>query len=659
MKQRDFSFQSIDDAVAAVPAIADYVHATTYADALIMMFVKWVEEEDAQRLLDAFDLHVPDAKRAGISEYPLGVGLDEQEEYPHVRINVLLSESAQFTVTQIPCNPGGERAAAELLSQSLERTEDVKSVALFPANLSLDVTSFLQVASVGYGDVPFFGAMAFPSESIIMPDPHGGSFSIGDKLLASGFTAAILSGADLHVFMDYVLGWRAVGGEMEFVSGTPSDLGEGCISTIESAPALEVYDRYLGVGWDENFVLNVCEFPLMVNRNGVDQCMIPFSAGDAGELYLSTPVYTGERLRFSYGTRESVLGATRAGCERMVDFGAQAVFMTLCGNRRIFLGDDAHLEWDMYREANPQLVFCHGEYEIAWRGDVRDESARGGVLNSAIVAVGFREGPGKEGTLDALHSKCMLNGTCDVAHQEDGPIPLSYRISRFFDVMTGELVHLQHNLEEEVERKTRENEGLMLHVVITLATAIDAKDSYTNGHSSRVALYSREIARRAGYSEQRQQEIYVMGILHDVGKIGVPDAIINKPGRLTDEEFAVIKTHPATGARILAAIEEMPGLAVGAHWHHERYDGGGYPDGLAGEDIPEEARIIAVADAYDAMTSNRSYRDAMPQEKVREQVERGRGTQFDPHFADIMLAMIDDDSGYRMRELRPDQTQPI
>ena len=150
-----------------------------------------------------------------------------------------------------------------------------------------------------------------------------------------------------------------------------------------------------------------------------------------------------------------------------------------------------------------------------------------------------------------------------------------------------------------------------------------------------------------------------MGLLHAVGEIGVPDAIINKPGRLTDEEFAVIKTHPSTGARILAAIEEMPGLAVGAHWHHERYDGGGYPDGLAGEDIPEEARIIAVADAYDAMTSNRSYRDAMPQEKVREQVERGRGMQFDPHFADIMLAMIDDDSGYRMRELRPDQTQPI
>jgi len=651
MKQRNFSFRSVDEAVAAALAIADYVHSTAHADALLMMLVKWTEEDDARRLLDAFDKHLPDVKRAGISEYPLGVTLEERDDFPRVRLNVLLSESAHFTAVQLPCNPGGENAAAERLAQVLEGTDDVKGVALFPANLSLDVTSFLRSASAECGDVPFFGVMAFPSESVILPQPHGGSFCLGDELLGSGFTTVIFSGADLHVFMDYVLGWRAVGGEMELAPGVPSELGEGCISVIDGAPALQVYDRYLGVGWDENFVTNVCEFPLMVNRNGVDLCMIPFAAGEAGELYLSTPVYTGEKLRFSYGTRESVLGATRAGCERMADFGAQAVFMTLCGNRRLFLGDDAHLEWDMYRETNPDLTYCHGEFEIAWRGDVLGEGARGGVLNSAIVAVGFREGPGEKGALEELHSKCMLDGTCDVAPQEGGPIPLSYRVSRFFDVMTGELVHLQHNLEEEVERKTRENEGLMLHVVITLAAAIDAKDSYTNGHSGRVAKYSREIARRAGYSEQRQQEIYVMGVLHDVGKIGVPDAIINKPGRLTDEEFEVIKTHPATGARILSAIEEMPGLAVGAHWHHERYDGRGYPDGLAGEDIPEEARIIAVADAYDAMTSNRSYRDAMPQEKVREQVERGRGTQFDPRFADIMLAMIDDDPGYRMREL--------
>ena len=179
------------------------------------------------------------------------------------------------------------------------------------------------------------------------------------------------------------------------------------------------------------------------------------------------------------------------------------------------------------------------------------------------------------------------------------------------EATTEELVALKDHLEDEVERKTKENESLELHVVQTLAEAIDAKDTYTNGHSGRVAAYSREIARRAGYSERDQNEIYMMGLLHDVGKIGVPDAVINKPGKLTDEEFKEIKNHPVMGARILKTIKEMPRLVTGARWHHERYDGKGYPDGLKGTDIPEEARIIAVADAYDAMTSNRSYRRGM------------------------------------------------
>ena len=215
-----------------------------------------------------------------------------------------------------------------------------------------------------------------------------------------------------------------------------------------------------------------------------------------------------------------------------------------------------------------------------------------------------------------------------------------------------ELMYLQNNLTQEVERKTEENENLSLNIVKALAEAIDAKDTYTNGHSGRVAEYSRMIARKFGYSDEKLDDIYMMGLLHDVGKIGVPDAVINKPARLSDEEFEMIKTHPAKGARILERIKEMPQLTSGARWHHERYDGGGYPDGLKGEDIPEEARIIAVADSYDAMTSRRSYREPLSQEHVREEIVRGRGTQFDPKFADIMIGMIDEDREYQMKEQR-------
>ena len=213
-----------------------------------------------------------------------------------------------------------------------------------------------------------------------------------------------------------------------------------------------------------------------------------------------------------------------------------------------------------------------------------------------------------------------------------------------------ELVRLQNFLAAEVEEKTREYKALSMQVVQAMADAIDVKDAYTNGHSGRVAYYSREIAKRYGYSQKQLEDIYMMGLLHDIGKIGIPDEVINKPSKLTDEEFALIKTHPETGARILGNIKALPSLAVGARGHHERFGGGGYPDGISGDEIPEEARIIAVADAYDAMSSHRSYRDKLPQSAVRAEIEKGRGTQFDPVFADIMLKMIDEDKDYKMSE---------
>ena len=220
-----------------------------------------------------------------------------------------------------------------------------------------------------------------------------------------------------------------------------------------------------------------------------------------------------------------------------------------------------------------------------------------------------------------------------------------------------ELSRLQKNLEYEVKIQTEKAEArrnqverLSEEVMRTLANTIDAKDPYTNGHSLRVAKYSQEIAKRAGLDKEQQKEVYQMALLHDIGKIGIPDQIINKNTRLTDEEYEMIRKHPAIGSDILKTIEEIPDIMIGARWHHERYDGHGYPDGLAGSEIPEIARMIGVADAYDAMTSKRSYRDVLPQDVVRAEIERGRCTQFDPVYADIMIQMIDEDIMYTMRE---------
>lgn len=227
-----------------------------------------------------------------------------------------------------------------------------------------------------------------------------------------------------------------------------------------------------------------------------------------------------------------------------------------------------------------------------------------------------------------------------------------HRLNRILD-----LKHLQSSLLDEVERRTaelsesrRKIANLSLQVVTTLASTIDAKDKYTNGHSIRVAKYSRELGRRMGKTPEELEELYFIAMLHDIGKIGIPDAIINKTSKLDDYEYNVIKTHPGIGAEILKNISEMPNMEIGAHWHHERYDGRGYPDGLKGAEIPEIARIIAVADAYDAMTSRRSYRSALPQEVVRGEIEKGKGFQFDPVIAEKMLEMIQDDKNYVMRD---------
>ena len=201
-------------------------------------------------------------------------------------------------------------------------------------------------------------------------------------------------------------------------------------------------------------------------------------------------------------------------------------------------------------------------------------------------------------------------------------------------------------LQESREELRQLNDTIMQ----VLARTIDAKDKYTRGHSVRVANYSREIAKRMGKSEEEQEKIYRAALLHDVGKIRIPDGIINKPGKLTEEEYAYIKLHPVSGYHILKSFTKDQMIATGAKFHHERYDGKGYPDGLAGENTPEHARIIGVADAYDAMASNRSYRKALPQDVIRGELVTGKGTQFDPKIVEVMLQIVDEDTEYRLRQ---------
>jgi len=189
------------------------------------------------------------------------------------------------------------------------------------------------------------------------------------------------------------------------------------------------------------------------------------------------------------------------------------------------------------------------------------------------------------------------------------------------------------------EKKNREYRAIVTEALTALVNAVDAKDSYTSGHSARVAAYSSLIARRLGYDEDFTENLYYIGLLHDIGKIGIPSALINKKERLTDDEFDIMKKHTIIGRDILIEITTINNLTRGVSEHHEHWDGSGY-FGKKGTDISLEARIIAAADAFDAMTSDRSYRGMLPLEAVMLEIENCGGKQFDPAVAYAVIEMI-------------------
>lgn len=202
---------------------------------------------------------------------------------------------------------------------------------------------------------------------------------------------------------------------------------------------------------------------------------------------------------------------------------------------------------------------------------------------------------------------------------------MKYKTDKKF---TRALSSKEHNIETEHE------------LIEAFTNIVEFKDDYSKGHLYRVAQYTKIIARGLGLSEKAQDNYYLSGILHDIGKVMTPSRILSKPGKLTDEEFEIIKQHTKLGYAILSSIKSMPNLAIGALYHHERWDGKGYLEGLAGRDIPRIARVIAVADCFDAMYSDRPYRNRLEFNKVIQIIREVRGTQLDPDIVDVFLDSV-------------------
>lgn len=200
---------------------------------------------------------------------------------------------------------------------------------------------------------------------------------------------------------------------------------------------------------------------------------------------------------------------------------------------------------------------------------------------------------------------------------------------------------MKSRLEKELHKKTKQIEQLTLQSISTIANSVDEKDTYTKGHSIHVAEYSAQIASKLNWTDDEIQNLKYMALLHDIGRIAIPDSLLNKPGKLSQAEYDCIKKHTMIGGDILKDITIVKNLDAGARFHHERYDGTGYPEGLKGEEIPFAARIICIADAYDAMSSDRIYRPALSPQAIRNELLEGRGTQFDPELLDIFLELFD------------------
>lgn len=273
----------------------------------------------------------------------------------------------------------------------------------------------------------------------------------------------------------------------------------------------------------------------------------------------------------------------------------------------------------------------------------------------AVSVVGMRYGIGMGGFFMVLLITFCWTPAKVLLEYEYNPFflnrfPVLYTVSMAFAVWTSLQLQKAEQMQERrieeldaaVKAERERNMKTAMQSIISISHAVDAKDPYTNEHSMRVAEYSRLIAEELGWDEEMKHSIYVASLIHDIGKIGVPDAVLKKPSHLSDEEYEVIKEHPEIGYGILKDFDAIERAMEGILYHHERYDGQGYPRHLKGDEIPLYGRIIAVADAFDAMNSDRVYRGAMSRQKIIEQLQSGSGNQFDPQFAKIMLKLIAD-----------------
>lgn len=470
MIQKKYLYKNLSAAEEAIPEIRSILEETPHKAALITFYEKGLAAGDVEAyLMRIKEPGFPELKFAGISLTMIAELMPEGEG---ILLNLILTEEADIDVITIPSFPGGEDDAADELKKELDAKADVKVVELFSSNMLLNNTRFIERAMEGHEDTVLFGTttiknlpakMSVADESNTVEIEHmdmsyvSNEYIFGDGILTDGFVAVVFSGEKLAVQANYALGWSPIGRRLYTDLAPSQDKGETVVYTINNAPAVDIYKEYLGVYPDPYLISNICEFPLMVEREGINICLIPLDCGKNGELYFMMSLRKGERLRLSFASHDEVLNACRGSLLQMEDFKPEALFLSLCGNRINFLKEDAHLEWDGFNKISPNHALMHGACELYYH------KGKGGILNSAHLAIGLKEkeraGEDKENSY--LEVESLRHGRT---------LPLSDRMSVFLSKITSELKELAN----EADHANKAKSAFLSHMSHEIRTPINA-----------------------------------------------------------------------------------------------------------------------------------------------------------------------------------------
>ena len=469
MIQKKILCKDYTEAQDAVKQFADIISGTAHKSALITFYEKGFTRAEAESLISLMkSFGFPELKIAGIS---ITLVAELIPNPSGILFNLILTEEADIDVIAIPCLPGRETEAARVLKARLDGTDNVKAVELFGSNIDINTNLFIRKSMEGHEDAPLFGTATiknvFKRISIakgieqlevagVAPDAATDEFICTDEIFSDGFVAIVFSGEKLNVKANYALGWKPIGRRFTPEFETTSAKGVTVITKLNSMPAVDIYKEYLGVYPDEYLISNICEFPFIIERDGLNVCMIPLEQGKDGELLFMYDLNEDEKMRFSFASHDEVLQASLESLSDMEAFDPEAVFLTLCGNRINFLKEDAHLEWDGFSNNFPDLALMHGAGEIYYH------HGKGGVLNSAHLAIGFREKASPE-RKDFIHPSVE-------SLRHGHVLSLSDRMSVFLSKITTELIDVARQARDASNAKS----AFLSHMSHEIRTPINA-----------------------------------------------------------------------------------------------------------------------------------------------------------------------------------------